>query len=370
MSTFSIINEDFLDDLVQDATLNEPVVQNEINDFRFAVVIDGTSANEYVKPILKILKSFPEVNKNVTILHSRDSETSRNESFFDTSIPLKVHWTSKIAICFNASFRTSRSIMLFMKHLHEAKQQQRVKLYVLANKKWEDTMFLSNNSLYELLFNKQWNKNYPYSLNDLIESPDQLRKNTSYIVDIWRYMLDMTPVESFMLCERHIDIMRLISLTAMERNIIMRSTKYSDVDVSFLNGKKVLNKSVTGRMLRLDPWSFENIADEYYVKKAQLTIVNVYPYTSIVLLAYCGDDKGTLDWMYSQHNYDAERPCFAYSKELIGWSTPEEMSEKKQSLAKLYHNMFDITESESASLVEKIWTTSGLDKDRWSVYDN
>jgi hypothetical protein len=102
-------------------------------------------------------------------------------------------------------------------------------------------------------------------------------------------------------------------------------------------------------------WSFGDIREDLYVHSAKVTIVNAYPYTCVVMLAFCGDTGC---------------PSFAYSKELIKWESLEEMSKKKNALIQLYQNMFDITESESASLVEEIWTTSGLDKDRRSVYDN
>ena len=253
--------------------------------------------------------------------------------------------------------------MLFIRYLHETKQQHRIRLNVLVNEKWEDTQILSNNSLYSMLFEHPWNKNYPYSLMDMIESPDQLKKNVSYTIDIWRYMLDATSDESFALCDKYTDIMRLISLISMECNVIMRSTEYLDTDVSILNGKKVLTESVTGRMFRPDPWSFHDIEDGYHVKKAKVTIVNVYPYTCIVLLAYCGDDEGLYDWLYSQHNYDAERPCFVYSKDTIGWGSQDEMSEKKKALLEKYTQMFEVSESEAATLVENIWTTAGLHLD-------
>lgn len=62
--------------------------------------------------------------------------------------------------------------MLFIRYLHEVKQQQRLRLNVLVNEKWEDTQIPWNNSLYSMLFERLWNKNYPYSLMDMIESPD------------------------------------------------------------------------------------------------------------------------------------------------------------------------------------------------------
>lgn len=62
--------------------------------------------------------------------------------------------------------------MLFIRYLHETKQQHRIRINVLVNEKWEDTQILSNNSLYSMLFEHPWNKNYPYSLMDMIESPD------------------------------------------------------------------------------------------------------------------------------------------------------------------------------------------------------
>jgi hypothetical protein len=143
----------------------------------------------------------------------------------------------------------------------------------------------------------------------------------------------------------------------MQRNIVMRSNKLLTVDASILNKRHLKNKSITGRMLWMmsSEWSFRDIREDLYVHSAKVTIVNVYPYTCVVMLAFCGDTGC---------------PSFAYSKELIKWERPEEMSEKKNALIQLYQNMFDITESESASLVEEIWTTSGLDKDRRSVYDN
>ena len=56
MSIYTRINEDFLDDLAKDAIINEPeAVHDDTNDYRFAVVIDGTAANEFVKPVLRIL---------------------------------------------------------------------------------------------------------------------------------------------------------------------------------------------------------------------------------------------------------------------------------------------------------------------------
>lgn len=56
MSIYTRINEDFLDDLAQDAIINEPeAVHDDTNDYRFAVVIDGTAANEFVKPVLRVL---------------------------------------------------------------------------------------------------------------------------------------------------------------------------------------------------------------------------------------------------------------------------------------------------------------------------
>lgn len=143
----------------------------------------------------------------------------------------------------------------------------------------------------------------------------------------------------------------------MQRNIVMRSDKFLTVDASILNKRHLKNKSITGRMLWMmsSEWSFGDIREDLYVHSAKVTIVNTYPYTCVVMLAFCGDTGC---------------PSFAYSKELIKWERPEEMSEKKNALIQLYQNMFDITESESASLVEEIWKTSGLDKDRRSVYDS
>ena len=56
MSIYTRINEDFLDDLAQDAIINEPeAVHDDTNNYQFAVVIDGTAANEFVKPVLRVL---------------------------------------------------------------------------------------------------------------------------------------------------------------------------------------------------------------------------------------------------------------------------------------------------------------------------
>lgn len=56
MSIYTRINEDFLDDLAQDAIINEPeTVHDDTNNYQFAVVIDGTAANEFVKPVLRVL---------------------------------------------------------------------------------------------------------------------------------------------------------------------------------------------------------------------------------------------------------------------------------------------------------------------------
>ena len=231
------------------------------------------------------------------------------------------------------------------------------------NTGWENTEILSIESFYDLIIGKPWNKNYPYSLSDLIESPDQLKSNIRKTICLWRsFLADKLSTwasynESFYKCDKCLDIMSLISLVQMQRSNVMRSDKFLTVDASKLNKRHLKNKSITGRMLWMlaSEWSFSDIREDLYVHSAKVTIVNAYPYTCVVMLAFCGDTGC---------------PSFAYSKELIKWESLEEMSKKKNALIQLYQNMFDITESESASLVEEIWTTSGLDKDRRSVYDN